>query len=137
MSEQQDGVRFVATRKVDLKVVSECLSRMKLRAASNRFEGSRQKCAHTVGGGLVIAGRLDLDERADGLNKCIAPRFEILQPLVPHAVDLLGAVACFPFHRHEAAFRPFVTIAGHKPYSIILTLFGTNDLWNKHVWNEL
>ncbi len=131
MSEQEDGFDLSVAGEIDLKTVSEDFSGVETRAASNGFEGPRQKSAHAVDGFLVVAGRFDFDKRADRLNQCILPRFEIFQPLIPHAVALRGPLACFPFHRHEAAFRPFVAIPGHKPYSIIFTRLGTNDLWDE------
>jgi len=51
-----------------LQVVAKILSAMKLGVTSQRFEAPRQELAQTVDGLLVVAGRFDFDQLANGFG---------------------------------------------------------------------
>ena len=56
---------------------------MNVRVATDGFEIPGEEGAHAVGGGLVVAGRFDLDELADGLDDFFLAGFEIEEALAP------------------------------------------------------
>ena len=88
---------FVLSRsgEIDLHAVGEVVGVVDARAAADGFEASGEERAHAVGGGLVVAGRFDLDELADGLDDLLLARFEVAQAFGPDRVGLETAGGCF------------------------------------------
>ena len=83
VAEQQNGWNFFAAGEIDLHAVAEIGGGMHLQVSTEGFEIAGEECAHAVGGGLVVTGRFDLDELADGLDDFFLAGFEVAQALGP------------------------------------------------------
>jgi len=57
-----------------------------VRVSADRFEISGEEGTHAVGGGLVVAGRFDLDELADGLDDFFLAGLEVEEAIAPRWV---------------------------------------------------
>jgi len=57
-----------------------------VRVSADRFEISGEEGTHAVGGGLVVAGRFDLDELADGLDNFFLAGFKVEEAVAPQWV---------------------------------------------------
>ena len=88
VTEQQNGFRLVASGEIDLDAVGVVFGVVDTRAAAHGFEAAGEERAHAVGGGLVVAGRFDLDELADGLDNLLLAGFEIAEAFGPDRVGL-------------------------------------------------
>jgi hypothetical protein len=62
---------------------------MNASASAHGLEAPGEERAHAVGGRLVVAGRFDLDELADGLNDFFLAGFEVAEALGPEGVELV------------------------------------------------
>ncbi len=96
MPEQEDGLGFFASGKIDLYVIAEVVGVVDAHAAAERFEFLREKDAHAIGGGLVVAGRLDFGKLADGAHEFFLLAFEIAQAIAPHIFGLTDRLLVFP-----------------------------------------
>ena len=68
MAQKQDGLAAALGGEIHLQVVAKILSAMKLGVASQSFEAPRQKRAQAVDGLLVVAGRFDFHQLANGFG---------------------------------------------------------------------
>ena len=77
MAEKQDWLGVCGSGEIDLEVVAEIFRAMQLRAATDDGEPLRDKSAHAIGGGFIVAGRFDFDKFPDGLEECVLAGFEV------------------------------------------------------------
>ena len=71
VTEQQNRFRLVASGEINLDIVGVIFGVVNAGAASHGFEAAGEERAHAVGGRLVVAGRFDLHELADGLDNLL------------------------------------------------------------------
>ena len=91
----------LASGKIDLEVVAEVVGADECGRFRRCFEFVRQGCAHAVGGGLVVAGRFDLDEFADRLDEGGLAGFEVVQAFEPNAVRSFSGFARTVLSSHD------------------------------------
>jgi hypothetical protein len=93
VAEQENGFRLVASGEINLDAVGVVTGLVDAGAAAYGFEAAGEERSHAVGGGLVVTGRFDLDELADGLDNLLLADLEIAQAFGPDRVGLerLGA----------------------------------------------
>ena len=94
VAEQENGLGLVAPGEIDLQAVGVVFGAMDTSASAYGFEAAGEEGAHAVGGGLVVAGRFDLDEFADGLDDLLLAGFKVAEAFGPDRVGLerLGRV---------------------------------------------
>ena len=92
VAEQQNGLELFAAGEIDLEAVGVVVGVVDAGVSADGFEASGEEGAHAVGGGLVVAGRFDFDELADGLDDLFLARFEVAQALGPDGIGLKGSV---------------------------------------------
>jgi hypothetical protein len=94
VAEQEDRRSVFSTRfaagEIDLHAVAVVGSGVDLQVSAEGFEISGEEGAHAVGGGLVVAGRFDLDELADGLDDFFLAEFEVVEALGPRRGGVCG-----------------------------------------------
>ena len=79
VAEEENGLGFFAAGEIDLQVVAVVFGVDAGARATEGFEGAGEKGAHAIGGGLMVAGRFDLDELADGFEERVLARFEVAE----------------------------------------------------------
>jgi len=84
MSEQQDGLGRLASE-VDLQVIAELFGVVKPDFAAKLGELLGDDLGEAVGGRLVVAGRFDFDQFADGGDYGVTPLVEVGKTLLRFA----------------------------------------------------
>src|SRR5581483_10107227 len=79
MTEQHDGLGRTFAGKINLQMIAKFCGLMKLRMSAETFEATGQERTQAIDGLLVIAGRFDFDQLANGLDHLLAALFEKLQ----------------------------------------------------------
>jgi hypothetical protein len=97
VAQKQDGLGVCGSGEIDLEVVSEIFGAMQLRVATDEGKLLRDKSAHAVGGGFVVAGRFDFDEFANGLKECVLAGLEVVETI---EVGLIFGIHDFLQRRH-------------------------------------
>jgi hypothetical protein len=81
VTEHEDWLPIFGSSEIDLQIVAVLFGTMDMRTPAEFGELVGEMSAHAIGSGLVIAGGFDFYEFADGLEKAVKARFEVMETI--------------------------------------------------------